>query len=729
MNLVTLKQKLVKSISILLVVCQLSFGVGFLVKPKPAEAFWGIGDFTFNTTVADWYDVFKDIGLGVAERLAVNYTNKYLQRFVNKMLDKYRIKNFLNYEKVLSGYYLNQFIYEHVEDPDLRGIYNILATDLNSRAQIKTPDGKTMPAVAALKQKLDVYFYKRGGLSGYDFIQKSNESNYAYFSRMEAYYNNPPDFTEVNVKSEFEKYQNESAIASAREINASADGLKNDRSNPTGVVAHVCEGFVTTPKDFVNEVQDDAFNPEFRNDPRKTQTACVAHGGQWKIDGTGLAQSVIQNPAGFVNAFAQNTIRQIFENNLGIDNKSIYTAIGRLLGNFIFNKLNLDRSRTSSNGFDGTFNESGDAYSADLGNVPLARTLDRDNDNIPDGQDMDDDGQLISLIDTCYHGGVPPNCRNSSAVVSSPYFTPICQAIERATFVAGDLLKYMNEHADQLEGGDVLVGVIPVLPVPTAGTPPPYSQFPEFPQYGSSIDNYENKADADIWGRRVGELNAALDSISNTIESYRHSYFDNVEIAIGRYNSYLGEVTQSLMKDKDLDLARFGDGGGGLENLMRHVYNTYVYLYQLKVEIGKCDNPNMKAVNDVPPPPSPLDPGEDEEGSCQEPPDTIAPDFMGMAFAVRDEFPDIDLLNEETRGQFTAILAWRLHQTDSNWGRKNSGPGAPPSSDTLGYLRPDIGPGRFEAIDIINGTTGELQDGRCGVVPSTQNWLQPDPAP
>lgn len=116
--------------------------------------------------------------------------------------------------------------------------------------------------------------------------------------------------------------------------------------------------------------------------------------------------------------------------------------------------------------------------------------------------------------------------------------------------------------------------------------------------------------------------------------------------------------------------------------------------------------------------------------NCDEPPDTISPDPMSMMQLVKSEFPDLDLINEAPGGgrdQFTAIVAWRLNQTDSNWGRKRAG--GPQSTDTLGYLRPDMGAGRFEAVDLLGGGTGALQRGCYGVVGADQTWIPPVSAP
>src|SRR5579885_3250981 len=108
-------KQLPKAIAIILIAGQLTFCLMFLLVPKPAEAFLGIGDITFNTEIGNVYDILKDVGLGAAQRIVVSFANKYISQFVDKTIDKYRIKDYLAYDNVLSGYYLNQYIYKNVQ--------------------------------------------------------------------------------------------------------------------------------------------------------------------------------------------------------------------------------------------------------------------------------------------------------------------------------------------------------------------------------------------------------------------------------------------------------------------------------------------------------------------------------------------------------------------------------------------------------------------------------------
>ena len=155
--------------------------------------------------------------------------------------------------------------------------------------------------------------------------------------------------------------------------------------------------------------------------------------------------------------------------------------------------------------------------------------------------------------------------------------------------------------------------------------------------------------------------------------------------------------------------------------------SSYLILYTINPDFVRntVNLPGLGKTN------SPTTPGGGAFVSCDSPPNSISPNPMSVMQQVRSEFPNIDLTVEGpglgTRDEFTAIVAWRLHQIDAKWGRKRAA--GPQSTDTLGYLRPDIGPGRFEAVDLVQGGTTTLIRGCVGVVDSGQTWIQPSPAP
>jgi hypothetical protein len=186
----------------------------------------------------------------------------------------------------------------------------------------------------------------------------------------------------------------------------------------------------------------------------------------------------------------------------------------------------------------------------------------------------------------------------------------------------------------------------------------------------------------------------------------------------------------------------FSDNGCGKSycELIKEDFDKNLYPYArctescMKVVAKPVDPSRLPGGNFVPvikfPTPTPKTPPSAEFIPCDDPPKTTSPDPMSVMQQVKKDFPNINLAIEgpgpNTRDDFTAIVAWRLYKADANWGRKRAG--GPQSTDTLGYLRTDIGPGRFEAIDLVH-SSGTLQRGCYGVVDSSQTWIEPSPAP
>ncbi len=200
--------------------------------------------------------------------------------------------------------------------------------------------------------------------------------------------------------------------------------------------------------------------------------------------------------------------------------------------------------------------------------------LDLDGDGVPEGQDADQDGTLTSPNDTCYHGGRAPNCVPSSTVTNSPYFTPVCQAVDRAVLTLKEFDIFINKYSDQIKGNGV---------------------------------DFKNPADSDIWGSRASEVNSAVDEVLSGIQSYRHTYFDSMEIGTNRFSVYIGKVLQSLLGDgRDLDLAIKGNGGGGIDKLKDYVKDNLSYFEDIKGNFGACGNPNIFEVRETNPPEVPV---------------------------------------------------------------------------------------------------------------------------
>ena len=226
--------------------------------------------------------------------------------------------------------------------------------------------------------------------------------------------------------------------------------------------------------------------------------------------------------------------------------------------------------------------------------------IDLDGDTIPEGQDFDHDGLLNSTTtDVCYHGGEPPSCIVSSSATSSPYFTPICQALNQVVITLEDFTTFMDTYAYQMEGGgdlaEQIIGAILGGPVGVA--------FLGFLSGSNSVNDFVIDADAEIWLNRHEEVSAAVKELIGSIRDRAATYFDDLEIATNRYNNYIDKVNESLIKDENLDLAVFGNGGGGLENLMRNSAYNLRYFQEVKAEIGQCNAPEFGTIDDIPMPP------------------------------------------------------------------------------------------------------------------------------
>ncbi|MBI2086790.1 MAG: hypothetical protein HYT69_01300 [Candidatus Zambryskibacteria bacterium] len=213
---------------------------------------------------------------------------------------------------------------------------------------------------------------------------------------------------------------------------------------------------------------------------------------------------------------------------------------------------------------------SGSSKSSKLGTNTSSRAsaIDVDGDRIPDGYDADRDNLLESNNDICYHGGNPAvGCVVSSAVVSSPYFVPVCQAINLSLFALQDFETFINTHANQLE---------------------------------SDGENFKNKADAELWANRASEVNSSVEAVLAAIQNYRAPYFDEIEIGTNRLANYIGKVVDSLAGDgNDLDLAKIGNGGGGIDNLKKYVTDNISFFQDIKNKFGDCGRPNIRAVDNV----------------------------------------------------------------------------------------------------------------------------------
>lgn len=273
-----------------------------------------------------------------------------------------------------------------------------------------------------------------------------------------------------------------------------------------------------------------------------------------------------------------------------------------LLNRYVFGSKGLFASRTRT----ASANTTGNSAVATQ-NTYRSGEVDLDGDRIPDGVDGDRDGRLTTANDICYHGGRPPSCPNSKTATASPYFAPVCEAVDEAIITLTEYTNYIDAHADHLEGGSSLSGqIIGGILGAATGVGAIVGIFAARFLGGGSADNFKNKADAELWARRTAEVDSAVSQVTTKIQSRHASYFDNMEIAVNRFSFYIGRVLESLTQDQDLDLSggvKFSSGGGGLENLMKLSAANLKYLKDVKAQIGGCDNPNVTNIGAVELPP------------------------------------------------------------------------------------------------------------------------------
>lgn len=108
----------------------------------------------------------------------------------------------------------------------------------------------------------------------------------------------------------------------------------------------------------------------------------------------------------------------------------------------------------------------------------------------------------------------------------------------------------------------------------------------------------------------------------------------------------------------------------------------------------------------------------------------MAPNMMSQVQQTIDSHPEIDSMNEETRGEIIDITDWRVNGgVDRPWGRKarQNNPSDPQlNTDGMTYLRPD---GLFEIYDCISGTNGQATWDGYGPFAQGENgyWWPPQP--
>src|SRR3989344_36934 len=329
---------------VVFLVSQIFLVGAYILTPKPAQAILGFGDLVIK--IGDVYQVLKDIALAALRQIAINFANKFLTKFVVKLQSKYKIGNYLYYDKVLTDYYLNQYISDKITDPNLKGIYSLLERGFVSGA----PTGATagtgpdprLALIPRLNSAINKYYQEQGGQDPRKVSNPANyKSDYDYFSSQQAYYSNPIGYTQQNLQGQFGAFQSSATTSSQLEVLV-GNGLKAGR-----IIGGTCKKPVSSLPGEQLPKPGTTFD---------TPDGCRANGGTWQASALDQARAFISNPTTFTAGWVDSAIKQITGNNF--DPNSYSAMIGSFIGNFLFQNIGLDKSG-------GTLPDDPDTYQGD----------------------------------------------------------------------------------------------------------------------------------------------------------------------------------------------------------------------------------------------------------------------------------------------------------------------------------------------------------------------------
>jgi hypothetical protein len=218
------------------------------------------------------------------------------------------------------------------------------------------------------------------------------------------------------------------------------------------------------------------------------------------------------------------------------------------------------------------FNSEGSGVFGDsslgTGRTVSNETIDVDGDEIPDGYDYDGDGEL----DICHHGSKDElqapsneNCYKSTEVENSPFFIPLCEALEAA---GSGLSKYLD--------------------------------FVRRNVYESIYSN--------TWLGRTINANGTVDTMINAVNRYEIMEYDKALFTLGQYGKFLDMLTRNLSEGRlGFKEAGVGPSQGQINQmfqqmLIRNTGAVIDYLVKFKNAMGQCESPNAGAINDIEPP-------------------------------------------------------------------------------------------------------------------------------
>jgi hypothetical protein len=405
-------QKHIAKILLVIVTVVNVFGVVLVAQPRPAEAVVssfsnlltkgaGIGAEATSVpsvTRFDWHvfinDVFKQIMFGIAYRFAQHF----MQRFVNKLTEKYKIRNFLYYDQILTNYYLSNFIRDKISDPDLREIYVLLeAGYITGQPTGTTPGSGPDPRqamVPRLKRAITNLYIEETGLDPAVLHNPpANMTNQEYFKSARFYYFNNPSHTEQNLRAQFGEFQSAATTAAQLEVLV-GNGLKAGR-----FIGGTCN------------IENELAQSKTASSAIDTPEGCAANGGTWQASALDQARSFIDNPTAYVDKWMNGLINELTGTNF--DPNNYWFVIGNAFGRFLVNRLLIDKPN-------GVLNEDPRGYlpateGLGAGTTSTAEDRDIDGDGIGDGYDNDGDG----ILDYCLFGGTAPNCTGSSTAFNS----------------------------------------------------------------------------------------------------------------------------------------------------------------------------------------------------------------------------------------------------------------------------------------------------------------------
>jgi hypothetical protein len=366
---------------------------------------------------------------GIAYRVVDDLTKK----FIDKITEKYKIRNYLYYDQILTNYYLSNFIQDKVSDPDLQTIYNLMnaayVTGNNTgHTGQPNPNNAVMPR---LKKAISDYYLKQGGIPP-DTIYSPPPylSDSDYFDAARGYFSNQLSFTEQNLNAEYGRFQTASTTAAQLEIIV-GNSMKAGRivggtcnlsmaNDPWyvkwGLVgkAYAQAEIPTLPSTQLPNTNSQWAPPDLPT-VRSTQTpsGCAAVGGRWRPSALDETRSFIDNPSYYINQWLQAFISR--KTNTDYDPNNFWFAIGSSLGGYIMNKLTGTNDKI-------LVEQPGYVYvGMAASELPaVGRDIDLDGDGVADAHDYDADG----TIDICAFGGEPPTCEGSKEATNPSTETP-----------------------------------------------------------------------------------------------------------------------------------------------------------------------------------------------------------------------------------------------------------------------------------------------------------------